>query len=524
MAFESELRSLLESRAPQLLGLGEPTHLEPAFPRLRNEILRVLVEHGFRSIVLESDRMAAFAVDDYVRGRSDSVDLTAGLSHGLGYLSGNRELVGWLRAHNEKVPPAEQVSFHGFDAPLEMMSAASPGRYLRQLRDYLGVPASDLDRLIGDEGRWSDPAAQMDATRSIGRSPEAAALRVRTDDLLTQLYADAPRLIESTSLPAWQRARAAGTAALGLLRYHAVAADPASPAERTSRMLGVRDALMARNLLDIRELEHDRGPTLVFAHNRHLQRHPSRWELAGMDLEWFSAGATVSALLGAAYVFVAGSLGASPSLGLEPPAPETFEGSLGEGTGWFPPGQLRGEPRVTAEQRYFPLDTGTVEGCEAVLHVGSGDDPAAETAARIMELPGVAQHRIEPDSGMPEYVWGDRFFFAGADRNRPFATIVGHDIPDFDTRSRLDRPGAYRLNIELGRSEFKALFGYGPEEFSAHRDEIDFTEADRLIPHPAYAVQGWGSVVNPGPATAAEVERLLEYARSRSAARLRRQA
>jgi hypothetical protein len=39
------------------------------------------------------------------------------------------------------------------------------------------------------------------------------------------------------------------------------------------------------------------------------------------------------------------------------------------------------------------------------------------------------------------------------------------------------------------------------------------------MPHPAYAVQGWVSVVNPGPATADEVTRLVALARSRSAGR-----
>ncbi|WP_328460637.1 erythromycin esterase family protein [Actinoplanes sp. NBC_00393] len=502
-----QLLSLVGSRDPQLLALGEPTHGEPAFARLSKEIFQLLAGHGFRSIALEFDRVAGLAVDDYVRGAAETGD-------------GPRGLVEWMRAHNAGLPPEEQLAFHGFDAPLEMMSAAGPGRYLRHLRDYLGVPIPDLDLLIGDESRWSDPAAQLDHARSIGRSPQAAALRVIADDLLTQLYAEAPRLIATSSARAWQQARTHGIAALGLLRYHAVAADPAPAAERTSRMLGVRDALMARNLLDIRELEQSRGPTLVFAHNRHLQRHPSRWTLAGMDLEWHSAGATVSALLGPRYVFIAGSLGSSPSLGLDSPLPGTFESQLEPGLSTpRPAGTVRDDVKV--EQGYFPLDAETIEGADMILHVNSGDDPAAGLAARIRALPGVAEHRIEPDSGMPEYTWGDRFFFAGEDRKRPFATIVGHDIPDFDSRSHLDRPGAYRLNIELGRAEFKNAFGYGPEEFAAHSDEIDFTAADMLMPHPAYAVQGWASVVNPGPATAADVDRLLEHARARSAARQR---
>lgn len=125
---------------------------------------------------------------------------------------------------------------------------------------------------------------------------------------------------------------------------------------------------------------------------------------------------------------------------------------------------------------------------------------------------------------MPSYTWGDRFFFAGEDRMRPFATIVGHDVPGFDTRSRLSEPGRYRLNIEVGRAEFHNLFGYRPEEFPAHGDELDFTQTDQLMPHPAYAVQGWASVVNPGPATADEVERLLEQARARAADREHRKS
>ncbi|MEU4688267.1 DUF6194 family protein [Actinoplanes sp. NPDC023714] len=505
-----DVLTLLASRTPRLLALGEPAHVEPAFPRLRNEIFDVLAGHGFRSIAIESDRVAGLAVDDYVRGRTDEVDFATGFSHGLGYLAGNRELVAWMRARGD-------LAFHGFDAPIEMISAASPGPYLRQVRDYLGVPADDLDRLVGDDARWSDTASIMDPARSPGRSPSAAALRALADDFNTALYAGAPELIAHTSTTDWYQARTRLVAALGLLRYHAAAADPLPEEQRVARLLGVRDALMAQNLLEI--VEQSPGPVLVFAHNRHLQRHPSRWRLAGMDLEWRSAGSIVDSLLGDGYLFVAGSLGESPALGLARPEPGSFEESLPGGLA--SPCGVRGSERVTDEPRYFPLDAGTVAGADAILHVAVGDDPAGELAARILALPGVAMTRIEPDSGMPDYTWGDRFFFAGEDRMRPFATIVGHDVPGFDEESRLDRPYAYRLNVELGRSEFRRMFGYGPEGLAERRSGIDFTASDTFMPHPAYGVQGWGCVVNPGPATAPEIERLLAHARARSAARAR---
>ena len=527
MAFDTELQSLISARRPHLLAIGEPLHGEPAFPRLRNRILETLAGYGFRSIVIESDRAAGLAVDDYVQGRRDDVDLTSGISHGWGAHPATRELVDWLRDYNEKLPPDERIAFHGFDAPTEITGAPSPGPVLHELREYLGVPASDLDRLVGDDSRWSAQEIMFDATRSPGRSPEAAALRGLAEDFRTQLYADAPRLTKDTSMQAWNRARVLATTAIGLLTYHAAMAEPGTQSQRIGRLLAARDALMAQNLFDILALERDRGPVLAFAQNAHLQRHPSRWATPwdGEDLaaQWNGAGSIVSPLLGDRYVYVAGSLGASGPVGVGQPEPGTYEERLGPETGIFPPpagSDLR--ERVVGLLGYFPLDTDTIETCDAILHVGF--EPGAAEAARITGLPRVTETRIQPGSEMPPYTWGDRFFFAGEDRMRPFATIVLHDVPDFDERSRLSEPGRYRLNIEVGRAEFRNLFGYSPEEFAAHSDSLDFAETDRLMPHPAYAVQGWASVVNPGPATADEVERLVAQARSRSAGREHRRS
>src|SRR5690242_17283331 len=50
-----------------LLAFGEPTHLEPAFGRVRNELFGQLAEQGFGSIALETDRVAALAVNDFVQ-------------------------------------------------------------------------------------------------------------------------------------------------------------------------------------------------------------------------------------------------------------------------------------------------------------------------------------------------------------------------------------------------------------------------------------------------------------------------
>lgn len=99
------------------------------------------------------------------------------------------------------------------------------------------------------------------------------------------------------------------------------------------------------------------------------------------------------------------------------------------------------------------------------------------------------------------------------DRWLPFATLVTGD--NYDTVSDLTRRGAYRLNVGLTSATYTALLGKAPTE----RDEngllvtgVDYTAVDTLMPHPYYASQHWVCVVNPGPATLATVEKLLDEA------------
>ncbi|MER6161807.1 erythromycin esterase family protein [Streptomyces sp. NPDC001868] len=326
-----------------LLALGEPTHTDPAFPRVRNELFARLVDQGFRSIALETDRVPAFAVDDHVREGAGDFDevMSAGIAFGRGELAPNRQLVTWMREYNRTRPPEERLAFHGFDAEMENMSAPSPRRYLEHARGYLARPyltreedpasaptptptlalnvptlalttasAADLADLAGDDERWSRTEAVLDPAMSIGATPEAETLRCLADDMLTEFHARAPELIAATSRAAWFRAKAHLTAGLGLLRYHRQLARPAEEDVRISRLLATRDALMAENLLDIRAIEADRGPTLVFAHTLHLQQGPSHMRMRDLDLDWHGAGAILASLVGERYAFVAaGDLG-----------------------------------------------------------------------------------------------------------------------------------------------------------------------------------------------------------------------
>ncbi|MBG6238051.1 hypothetical protein IWX78_001006 [Mycetocola sp. CAN_C7] len=132
-------------------------------------------------------------------------------------------------------------------------------------------------------------------------------------------------------------------------------------------------------------------------------------------------------------------------------------------------------------------------------------------------LPGVTVVTADEAFGAPESAWGDSFVYYdpnddAADRMMPFATIVASDYPGFDEASDLHRPGIYRLNVAVGRARFAELIGYLPDENAAHASDVDYSELDRLIPHPVYASQGWVSVLNPGERTLTQARDLITEA------------
>jgi len=527
---------VLLANDPTVLALGEPSHVEPEFQRRRNQIFAALVDRGFRSIALETDHVAAAAIDAYVAGRVESYPADA-FSHGWGQLEGNRRLVEWMRTYNES--HEDTLTFYGFDASVEMTSAPSPRPFLRELCSYAAPERWDaIDALLGEDEPWDEV---FEPTLSLGGSPRAIALRAATDDLLGALYAAAPRLVASSSLTAWRRARTCGTAALGLLRYHAQAAIEGP--DRLNRLSAVRDAWMAQNVLDLRVVEQHRGPTLLHAHNRHVQRYPSRMRMGAEELEWSSAGSILSTLLGDRYAVVLGSLGASPSLRLASPPAETYEHALDAlGSGVLGRSQVREatadrQPRTDVpNQMYFPLSAEDLATADALLHVAEapGEAPdseetvsdfAARLAAGLAELisrrKDVAELHVEYGSEAPESNWGNYFFHLGDDQYRPFATIVIRDMPGFDEQSRLDRPDVVRLNLHVGRDEFMRRFGFPPRESAAHR--FDYAALDEVLPHPVYGAQGWVCVLNPDRCFS-DVLELIALAHAGAVARAERRA
>ncbi|KCZ71883.1 erythromycin esterase-like enzyme [Candidatus Methanoperedens nitroreducens] len=322
----------------ELLGFGEALHGGEDILILRNRLFQRLVEvHGYSAIAIESSFPRARVVNEYVAGRGpasyEAVQDT-GFSHGFGRLDANRELVEWMRRYNADPSHRVKLQFYGFDSPTEMIGTDSPSQILHFVLDYLSSIDSAsgqehhqrIDPLLGQDSDWENSAAIMDPTKSIGLSPEATALRIETEDLITELRVRRPELVAKSDESRYLEAAQYASVARQLLNYHAELARKSG--ERVVRLLGIRDALMADNLAYMVSHERGRGKVLAFAHNAHLQRGKTKMQLGTDVYTWWPAGSHLNEMFGPCYAVIGSAVGESSANGIGQPEAGTLEARL----------------------------------------------------------------------------------------------------------------------------------------------------------------------------------------------------
>ncbi|MFN8631264.1 MAG: DUF6194 family protein [Chloroflexota bacterium] len=112
----------------------------------------------------------------------------------------------------------------------------------------------------------------------------------------------------------------------------------------------------------------------------------------------------------------------------------------------------------------------------------SRPSPASITSLITERYPGVVV-------GSAMSAW----FFSLDESNWPnFATIVTTDEHDLAPVSDLARPGAFRVNIGVGKETFGRIAGW--------QADPDYAEPDTVVPHPVYAASaGSRSSTRPRP-------------------------
>ena len=369
-AVEKMIASLGDS--VELLGFGEALHGGKDILILRNQLFQRLVEaHGYSAIAIESSFPRVHIVNEYVAGRgptSYEAVQDAGFSHGFGKLDANRELVEWMRRYNADPSHRVKLQFYGFDSPTEMTGSDSPSHVLHFVLDYLASLDSAsgqeyrqrIDSLLGQDSDWENPAAMMDPTKSIGLSPAATALRIETEELISELRVRRPELVAKSDESRYLEAVQYASVARQLLNYHAALAGKSS--ERLVELLGMRDALMADNLAYMVSRERGRGKVLAFAHNSHLQRGKSQWQLGTNLLTWWPAGAHLNEMFGPHYAVIGSAVGVSDANGIGQPEAGTLEARLTAvpGPARFIPTH-KGQGLPTSEIAALPTRSGSMK-------------------------------------------------------------------------------------------------------------------------------------------------------------------
>lgn len=333
-SIDASIDLVMASLSPRvdLLCFGEALHGGEEILMLRNRLFQWLVErHGYSAIAIESSFPRGKAVNDYVTGRGQqSYDeiRESGFGHGFGRLEANQELVEWMKLYNADPAHGAKLHFYGFDIPGLEGGLASPSQTLHFVLDFIASIDSDrglelrekMDSLIGKDFDWENTDALADPTKAIGLSPSAAALRIATEDLITELRIRRPELVVKSSRDRYLEGLHYAALAQDLLSFHAGVAAGAGYA----RLLAIRDVAMADNLVYILGRERARGRVMAFAHNSHLQRGMAALPWA----RWWPAGSHLHDMLGARYAVIGSALGTLEENGIVQPEPGTLEAML----------------------------------------------------------------------------------------------------------------------------------------------------------------------------------------------------
>ena len=291
----------------RVVAVGEPGHGAEEPLALRNRIVRLLAARGtLGAVALESDALAARALDTFVRGGpGDAATLAAQhLSWGFGRLRANVELLQWLREHNRG--RIEQVGWHAFDlpAPDGHREVVGVRRAVRCLATCLNAdPAVDHADLVKALEALDGQLATAGVQGLDGPGREAA--RALLDAVPSALGSHgAGEGIDDVNRARAVRAARAARAALDMVCLwppmpHGATAVPDADIPAVLDASAVRDRFMAEQVLWLLQSLPVERCLLVFAANGHVVGGPHVGGLwAGRSGAGLPAGAHLRRALG----------------------------------------------------------------------------------------------------------------------------------------------------------------------------------------------------------------------------------
>ena len=229
----------------RVIGLGEATHGNVEFQRLKLDVFKQMVEkYGVRAFALEGDYGGCEAVNRYIHGGPGTAQkAAAAIGFPIYQTREMAQLIDWMRKYNATAKEGEDLRFYGFDMQLYEYNY----KYLLEAAKTFAIPTVELEKLWDkSEGKYS---------ASFTADQKAKVIEEVRQELL--------QLNDSTTAQAVHFADV-------LLQNIAVG----KVMDNMSKGIALRDSLMFVNTHWIMEQEEARGNECIFisGHNGHIQR------------------------------------------------------------------------------------------------------------------------------------------------------------------------------------------------------------------------------------------------------------
>ena len=245
-AFAQDTADIGFAPGPQVYALGEATHGNADFQRLRLTVLRQLVEDcGVRAFALEADFGEAMLVDRYIQGGEGTAeDALSNLSFTIYHTQEMAELIDWMRDYNAAAPEDDRLTFYGFDMQ-------NPQTGLRLLADFCRENGGLTDENAAD--KLTALAESGKSFAEVTKSGDLSLVQALRDELAVR--DDAPMLLHAADCVLQAAELAAAHAGDDYIKYN-----------------NIRDSFMAQNVQWIAEREDmlGRPAVMISGHNGHV--------------------------------------------------------------------------------------------------------------------------------------------------------------------------------------------------------------------------------------------------------------
>jgi erythromycin esterase len=254
---DDDLQPIIDAvRNKRVIALGESSHGTAEFYQIKQRLIAKMVrELGVKSFYLEASMRRCEYINDYITLGKGSLD-TATAIQGFVNLRVEefRDLLQWMRSHNEKLQPYQQLRFYGFDLQRNEPARAE---LLAYFKNYAPNQLAQVERIFA----LHDSSIALQKQFELNTSAELFKnLKNDYRDAFNDFVLNRGKYSIMSGNESYER----NLMNFKLLLQEVEANDGSD--------WNLRDYYMAENILELLSHEAKDNKVILFAHNIHLSR------------------------------------------------------------------------------------------------------------------------------------------------------------------------------------------------------------------------------------------------------------